>query len=622
LSGTDPGAGAEPLAAAMARHRAGELQSAVRLYREHLAAKPDDVGAWCLLAGAEGQGGNHAGARQAYERAATIAPEHAPAHAGLGTSSLHHGDLEAAAGHFRRALELDPDLHEARFQLATALRGLARLSEASGELKNLLERQPDHAQARFNLGMALLEERRPTEAEAEFRRVLAGRPGLVPALVGVARALEAQNRLAEARDAIEQARRAAPRDPAVLVTAGGLNVATGRLAEGRADYELALAADPRHHGAVLGLATLDGLEGDPQRGLERLELLPGRPPGGVLVLRARLLRQSGRGEEAERLTGTLLADHRQLPRVRAALLRELGMVRDERGDTEGAWAAWTQAHGEDAGRFDPGQFDRVVDALIEAFPPSVLEGRAAPADGPLPLLLVGAPRSGKSMLEQMLSCHPAIHGAGELRVVEGLVRSVERRAGATGYPACVAGLGPEDVAALATQYRAAVTAAGARWVTDTQPTNYLNVGLAGLLCPGLRVVYCRRDPADLAWACYSRGFAGSAFEFAASPAGIGRYLASLERLIAHWRRLLPGAVTVVDYERLVTEPEACLRDVLGFLGLPWDSACSEYHLPGRPSLSAPPVLTRPVDRREVGRGRPYANHFPDLPATGRVGECD
>jgi hypothetical protein len=340
---------------------------------------------------------------------------------------------------------------------------------------------------------------------------------------------------------------------------------------------------------------------------------------------ARLLREAGRGEEAESFVRQHLDGDALLPRARAALQRELGWVLDARGDVDGAWAAWTGANAARAGRFDPAHFDRAVDMLIDSFRPAGPPPVPLPEpDAPLSLLIVGAPRSGKSLLEQMLACHPDVHGAGERRTLGDLVVEAGQRAPGGTYPANIGTLEPGALAELAATYAADLkkAAAGARWVIDTQPTNFLHVGLARLLCPGLRVVWLRRDPRDLAWACYARGFADSAFDFAAEPAGIGPYLAALDRLRTHWATLLGDGFLSVDYEALVRRPEAELGRVLSWLELAPDAVGADFHLPGRSSLSSPPALTRPVDDREIGRGLAYADRFPGLPAarSGDVGD--
>jgi tetratricopeptide (TPR) repeat protein len=610
----------------MARHQAGDLAAAAGLYRRHLEQRPEDVAAWCLLASAEGQAGHHAGAGEAYRRAVEISPDHAPAHAGLGTSSLQQGNFEEAAGHLRRAVELDPEQVDARLQLAMVLRRQVRLPEATAELEEVLRRQPGHAQARFNLGMASLEGGRAEAAEDAFRKVLEARPRLVPALVGLARALRARNRPDAARVPLAEARALAPGDPAVAVARGGLLVTCGELAAAREAFEEALAADPGQTAALLGLAELDRLAGHCDRGIERLApLLAGPAPGGVAVLMGRLLREAGRADEAERFIRRQLDGEALMPGARAALERELGRVLDARGDVDGAWAAWTAANAGRAGRFDPAHFDRAVDMLIDSFRPAGPPPVPLPEpDAPLSLLIVGAPRSGKSLLEQMLACHPDVHGGGERRTLGDLVVEVGQRVPDGTYPANVGKLEPGALAELAATYAADLkqAAAGARWVIDTQPTNFLHVGLARLLYPGLRVVWLRRDPRDLAWACYARGFADSAFDFAAEPAGIGPYFAALDRLRAHWATLLGDGFLSVDYEALVRQPQVELGRVFAWLGLAPDAMDADFHLPGRSSLSSPPALTRPLDGGEIGRGRAYAERFPGLPAarSGDVGD--
>ena len=611
----------DPLSEAIARHQAGDLAAARSLYQAHLQATPDDVRAWCLLASVEGQSGRHDLASEAYEHAIAIDPGCVPAHAGLGTSRLHRQDFEGAADSLRRTLELDGSQVEARIQLASALRRLARLPEATAVLEAALELAPDHPQARFNLGMSQLEGGMPDKAEDSFRRVLERHGGVAPAHAGLGRAFMAQNRLDEAAAALERALEIAPDNPETAIALGNLMTARGRLEQACVRFEDVLARHAGHPQALSGLAELDRLSGHPERGLGRLDSIgPGQVPGGVVLMNARLLNDAGRAADAADFIRERLDAEPLMPGVGSGLRRELGRALDRLKDHDGAWAAWTDAHrGADAA-FEPAHFAEAVDALIGAYGAALFR-TPAPADrpdGPRPLLLIGAPRSGKSILEQMLACHPAIHGAGELRFLGGIVGSLQHDHAQLGpYPASIGRLDAPARRALAGRYRDTLrnVAPSADWVTDTQPTNFLHAGLARLLADDVRVVYCRRDPVDLAWACYGRGFADAALAFAATPAGIVSYLEGLERVVAHWHEVLPEGVITVDYEQLVRTPESALRRVLDALGVPWSKDCDGYWEPGRASLSVAPTLSGPVTDAEVGRGAPYRERFPGI-ATG------
>lgn len=610
----------DPLGEAISRHQAGDLEAARSLYQSRLETAPDDVRAWCLLASVEGQSGRHEQASEAYEKAVLVDPDCVPAHAGLGTSRLNRHDFEGAAESLRRTLELDGSQVEARIQLASALRRLARLPEATAALEAALQLAPDHPRARFNLAMSQLEGGTPDKAEENFRRVLERHGGVAPAHAGLGRALMAQNRLDEATAALERALEIAPDNPETAIALGNLMTARGRTEQARARFEGVLARHSGHPQALSGLAELDRLSGQPEQGLTRLDSIgSGQPPGGVVLMNARLLNDAGRPRDAAAFIRQRLDSEALMPGVITGLNRELGRALDRLEDYDAAWQAWTTAHKGGEGAFEPAHFAQAVEALTGAFD-AALYRTPAPADrpdGPRPLLLIGAPRSGKSMLEQMLACHPAIHGAGELRCLGGIVGSLQHDHTELGpYPACIERLDANARRALAGGYREVLRAAApsADWVTDTQPTNFLHAGLARLLADDVRVIYCRRNPLDLAWACYGRGFADAALAFAATPAGIAGYLEGLERVVAHWREVLPEGVITVDYEQLVRTPEIELRRVLDALGVPWSEACDGYWEPGRASLSVPPTLAGPVTADEIGRGAPYRERFPGIPA--------
>ena len=196
-----------------------------------------------------------------------------------------------------------------------------------------------------------------------------------------------------------------------------------------------------------------------------------------------------------------------------------------------------------------------------------------------------------------------------------LTETLRQRSGSSlPYPACVAELTPELTRSLSETYGRALDerSTGARFLIDTQPTNYLHLGLAAASCPTLRVVYCRRRPLDLALACYARGFADAASTaFSRSVAWIGSYMAGVDRLMDHWRGV---GIDVLD-------PEHQFRRTLTFLGLEWTEECSAYDDPARASLSAPPVLHGPMQPDQIGRGDAYRQQLQAvLDAAQRTGE--
>jgi tetratricopeptide (TPR) repeat protein len=594
----------------MHRHRTGDFAGARELYHRHLTQRPDDAPAWCLLAALEGQGGDHDAAGAAFRKAIVSDPAHAPGHAGLGTSLLLSGDPAAAVGPFREALRLQPGLTDTRAQLALVLHRLGRLDAAIDELRELVRRCPDDLQALRNLGMALLDRGDAGEARDLFAGLLERWAELPEAWIGLAGAQMQLDHVTAADDSLTRALELMPAGPAGRTKLGALLGKQGRQAEARRCFEAALDVNPAHVAALASLAEMDRAAGNWRAGLARIEPFVSAAPGTdplLMTTAASLWVASGDWPAAERRIATWLEDERLPEPSRAHLERLRGEALDRLDRHDAAWQCWTDANRRSRLRFDPADFERTVDALIAAFDRPVMPEVLSDLT-PRPLLIVGLPRSGKSILEQLLACHRQIHGAGERRLAGVLTERARIEAGARQpYPACVRDLDEAGRRRLAAWYAEALgrLAPTADWVTDSQPTNYLHLGLLHGLRPDLRVVYCRREPLDLAWDCFTRGFAARALAFAAEPAWIGAYLAGMERLMAHWTQRLSLPVLTVDYESLVTQPESETRRVLGFLDLDWDPACADYVRPGVATLSASAAITRPLDRSEIGRSRPY-----------------
>lgn len=612
----DPMTSGDALRTAMSRHQAGDLGAARRLYAAHLESSPDDVEALCLLAALEGQTGDHEAAGDAFAKVIERQPDHAPAHAGLGTSRLLRGDLEGAISALGRALELDPDNLDVRLHQVAAMRRAGQLDGAIEGLQEILRRHPDHLQSRFNLGVAMMESGRPREAAECYQAVIDKDPRRAQCHAGLGQALLSMNRIGEARRALEKALALSPGNPMTEATLGRLLAGCGETGEARAAYERALEKAPGLPAALTGLAEIERATGNPRRGMERLRpyVESDDPPGQMLILMGRLLLAAEEPAGAADFATRRLAQTGLLPGVRGALLRIRGCANDRLGRHDDAWNDWTEGRREEATRFDPADFERVIDVLVETFGAGTINRIPAAQDwdGPKPVLVIGAPRSGKSILEQMLAGHPEVHGAGELRVLGNLTNEISSRLGSPRpYPMCAKEMGQEQVERLASEYREAIGsyAPKARWIVDTQPTNFLHVGLAALLCPGIRVIRCRRDPIDLAWACCQREFVDPAIAFVSTPAALGHYIAGMDRLVAHWSKLAGVEIMTVDYEDLVRDPEPVLRETVEFLGLAWDEGCMRHDQLGQATLSVAPAISGPVTDAEIGRGGPYRDRF-------------
>jgi hypothetical protein len=266
--------------------------------------------------------------------------------------------------------------------------------------------------------------------------------------------------------------------------------------------------------------------------------------------------------------------------------------------------------------FDPAVHAAYVDRLIATFTPAYFEQvRGFGLDTDVPIFVVGMMRSGTTLVEQILASHPLVYGAGE-RIELGLLASgLPRRLGvADEYPECVRHLDRATVQAVATTVLQGLQerSDGARHVVDKMPLNFLGLGLIATLFPKARIIHCQRDPVDTCLSCYLRNFAAS-FTFTYDLQHLGLYYRQYERLMAHWRAVLPLPIFELRYEELTAEPETHTRQLLAFCGLPWDERCLRFHETERPVRTASMLQVRqPMYRSAVGRWQRYEKHLSPL----------
>jgi Sulfotransferase family len=233
-----------------------------------------------------------------------------------------------------------------------------------------------------------------------------------------------------------------------------------------------------------------------------------------------------------------------------------------------------------------------------------------------PIFIVGMPRSGTTLMEQVLASHSKVFGAGELETFKELVgECAQRRKVPPAYPDLVALLPPEEMTELGRQYTTRVRALApeAAHIVDKMPLNFLFVGLIHAAFPRARIINTRRDPLDNCVSCYSLLFTG-AQPFAYDLAELGHYYRGYERVMEHWHKVLPpGILMDVQYEDLVDDLEGVSRRVLAHCGLDWEDACLDFHRTERTVRTASLMQVRePIYRRSIGSWRRYEKHLGPL----------
>lgn len=634
---------------AMIRAEDGRLGEAASLLRHAIDRHPGDAAAHNGLGGVLQAMGQHAEALAPFERAVALAPDLAPARYGRASALLALGRAAEALACLDQALSLEPGFGEAMSAKGSALQALGRAEEAVVWHERALALKPDDASVHNNLGAALQALGRHEAANAHYERALALDAASADLLVNRGKALHKLGRDEEAVAHYERAVALAPRDAGALNDLGNALQSLGRHGEAVARYEQALALQPDFAAAHGNLAnSLHALERHGEAIAHYQAAMAAKP--GNAVAHSNLgtaLREMGRLAEARRAfeEAVALAPERagfhlnlaqlkrfaqgdpQLPALEMLAQRAEGLPAEEQIELHFALAKARADLGEHAEAFRHllqanalkrrsiaydeaatlGQFERVR----SVFTPALMRAKAGLGDpSTLPVFIVGMPRSGTSLVEQIAASHPDIHGAGELTEFPAAAK-----ASVADFPDGVAALSGDGLRGLGARYLAGLAprAPTARRITDKLPANFRFAGLIHLALPEARIIHVRRDPADTCVSCFATLFtAGQPFAYDLGE--LGRYYRAYEALVAHWRAVLPeSAMLEIRYEDIVVDLEREARRIIAFCGLDWNPACLAFHATERPVRTASAAEVRqPIYQSSIGRWRSYGKELGPL----------
>ena len=629
-------------------------ETALASYDRALAVKPDYVEAWNNRGNALRDLSRPAEALESYDRALALKPDYPEILDNRGNALRDLKRFDEALADYDRALALKPGLLQALCNRGAVLGDLKRLDEALDCYDRALARLPDHAETLNNRGYILRELGRPAEALASCDRAIAARPAYAEACNNRGNALRDLKRQADALASYDQALALRPDYTEALYNRGIALRELGRLDAALASYDRALALRRdyvealNNRGAVLReLGQTDAALASYDRALAL------RPDYAVVHdNRAVILTELGRFDEAQaaiaqaialapcRARGyydlTLLPQiwTREDPRLQAmeALAQEAQPETDRLllhfalSKAYAALGEHEQAFGHmlEGNRLKRGQLDYDEAAALGALTriPTVctaefLQARAGLGDpSPLPVFILGMPRSGTSLVEQILASHPALFGAGEIEAFKDTVVAIGG-ADTAEATACIPDDGWRRIGAAYVERLLQAAPAAAR-ITDKLPGNFQRIGLIHLALPNARIIHTRRDPVDTCLSCFTHLFAGD-HPYVYDLAELGRYYRAYEALMAHWRDVLPPGIMIeIDYEALVSDLETEARRLVAHCGLDWDPRCLDFHRTERPVRTASMTqVRRPLFTNAVGRWRVYERFLgPLLDALG------
>jgi len=562
----------------------GDLAAAEKIAGEILAQQTN-AEAHNLRGEARGNLGRVSEAAEDFEAAAALNPQQPAFYYNLAVALQLQGNFLAAIDSYRRVLEMDPSNQQAMNGLAVTQVSAALYPEAIETFQILLERWPDDARSWAGLGAALQFQGKYAKARNCYQRAITLDPELVEAHSNMGTVLQGLRDIPEAE----------------------------------ASYRHALKLNPRHQDGLAGLASVLDWQGKYQEALDVLEAAVGQGSHhpDLLVTWAGLTRRCDQQEQAiDRLQKEL--GRQGIPQVASERMNfALGDLYNDIKKYDDAFAAYRRGNQLKKAQFDADGFNRMTKNVSEYFSRERISQIEPTSCGENMIFIVGMPRSGSSLIEQILASHSNVFAAGELSYLSDLVFTIQAETGRQQeFPFCLDQLSGKDLAAAAKTYMEKATegiAAGETQITDKMPSNFIHLGLINLLFPKARVIHSKRHPLDIGLSCYFQNFSALGMWFSFDLENIGHYYRAYRRLMDHYREVISIPVLEVVYEDLVDDFEGQVRKLLEFVDLQWDPACLEFHRLGRNVITSSHAQVRkPIYRDSSGRYKNYRDYLQPL----------
>ncbi|HWN07057.1 MAG TPA: sulfotransferase, partial [Steroidobacteraceae bacterium] len=507
-----------------------------------------------------------------------------------------------------------------------------KLEQAEGLYRQILQRNPKHVEALRFLALIAIHSEHYGQAEQLLKRAVDIAPDYLAGWIDLSRAQLERLDLPAAAASIERAVLLNPRSANVQVHVANVQARSGRHDAAIETYRHALALNPKSTTAELGLGNTLKTIGRQAEAIEAYRRATVIRPAASEAWWSLSNLKTFRFEDAD-----IAEMERQLARAdlgeeqRVQFSFALAKAREDRGEYPRAFELY--AAGNRARRalehYDPVQTEMIHDRIRAVFDAQFLARHAGSGDAdPAPIFVVGLPRSGSTLIEQILSSHSAVDATHELPEVGRLIQQIGRdRSDRVAYPEAVRDYDAGSWAALGRSYlehTRQYRGAAPRFI-DKNPNNFASVGLLALALPNARIVNARRHPLDACLSCYRQLFArGQPFSYDLTE--LGEYYLEYEKMMAHWHAVLPGRVLDVQYEDMVADLEGQSRRLVAHCGLPWEDACLRYWETERAIRTASSEQVRlPIYDSSVSRWRQYEHQLaplieilrPVLPAFGR-----
>jgi len=569
---------------ALTLYHAGHLSQAEALYRQILFTEPDQPDALHYLGVIAFQTGRGETAIELINKALFYRPDCIEALINLGIVFKALGKLDEAFASFRRVLDLKPDLAEAHFNLGNILSAQGKLDEAVTSYRQALSLKPDFPEALINLGTALNDRGKPDEALASYLRALSLKPDLAELHNSIGTLLKSQGKLDEA---ITSYRKSLELKPVaeVYYSLGHILHELGRMDEAITCFRQALSLKPIYPEAYKALSlilTFTEVDGEVTAMQEMYNKREDISDTGRIHLGFALGKAFEDLKEYDKAFDYLLS---------ANLIKRKSYKYSIQEDYD--------------------FFERIKNTFSSDF------FTAHPGLGNqdrTPIFILGMPRSGTTLVEQILASHPLVFGAGESAILTTLIDNICPGGTTAQFPECMLDFYEQGFEKIGMDYIEKISrfSKHAKYITDKTLDNFLRIGFIKTIFPKAKVIHCARNPMDTCFSIFKKDFIGT-HKYAYDMVELGQYYNLYRGLMVHWEKALPGFIYTVEYEKLVSYQKDQTKSLLDFCGLPWDEACLAFHkTERRVSTASLAQVRQPIYQDSVELWKRYAKQLEPL----------
>ena len=595
-------------------HAEGRYQEALAVFKSALLLNDSAADIWRICGDIHQLLDQDEDALRHYQKALSITPEDGNLWSKYAAALAASGRIDQSMSLYLRVIELQPSQLQYYDELSKLLVSAGLYDEAVSVCKQALQVDPSHVNACNNIGkIYLFYKIQPELAREYFERSLVIDASSASAHQGMAHVLFNQGNVSDAITELEAAVELEPARVVYLNNLAAFQVFSGELERALSTYSVVTGIEPENAEAIAGKAEVYQRM---RRYQESYDIIMGQLERGVrsantAIVMSNICRHLDKCSEAISLVEEMMSHDRLPADARRPLHYALGRLYDTDGRYMQAFEQYAAANELDVQDFNATAYSAYVDAIISSTQSVIQEGvEIAGSDCNRPIFILGMPRSGTSLVEQILATHESVYGAGELDIIRKMV--TELSYGDRPYPSAMDPIDYIDYVSLGDAYCDAVRQLNdeARYITDKMPDNFLHMGLICRMLPSASIIHCTRHPLDTIVSIYFQAF-GRMHAYASDLLSIARYYVEHERLMRHWRETIPmGRVLEVRYESLVGGQEEMTRAIIEHCGLGWDDRCLDFHNTERAVATASyDQVRRPIYSSSVGRWRNYRDQL-------------